>query len=102
MLNSLPGYESTEEEEVAYPTPHILILKAETRIPGSLSGLAKHRNRHVVLHEESTAPSAIASLLQRNTAREILSMDYFKPVPVVLWDKQHSLGGPSVESEVTF
>lgn len=56
----------------------------------------------MVLHEESTAPSTIVSLLQRNTAREILSIDYFKLVSVVLWDKQHSLGGPAVESEVTF
>lgn len=29
-------------------------------------------------------------------------MDYFKLVSLVLWDKQHSLGGHAVESEVTF
>jgi len=56
----------------------------------------------VILHEESTAPSVVASFLNRNTAREILSMDSFKLVPVVLWDKQHSFGGPAVESEGTF
>lgn len=51
VLNSMPGYVSSEEEEeVAYPTPHILILKAETRIPSSLPGLAKHR-ADVVLRE---------------------------------------------------
>lgn len=101
----MPGYVSTEEEEeeeVVYPTPHILMLKAETRTTNSLPGLAKQRSRHVVLHEKSTAPPAIARPFQGNTARAILSMDYFKLVPTVPWDKQHSLGRPAVESGVTF
>jgi len=41
VFNSLPGYVSREEEEMVYPTPHTLILNAETRIPSSLPGLAK-------------------------------------------------------------